>query len=32
MDGRDRRDLRAGDVLGIATPGGGGYGTPEAAP
>ena len=32
MEGRDRRDLRAGDVLGIATPGGGGYGTPEAAP
>ena len=26
MGGRDRRDLRAGDVLGIATPGGGGYG------
>jgi 5-oxoprolinase (ATP-hydrolysing) len=28
MGGRDRRDLQAGDVLGIATPGGGGYGTP----
>jgi 5-oxoprolinase (ATP-hydrolysing) len=28
MDGRDRRDLLAGDVLGIATPGGGGYGPP----
>jgi 5-oxoprolinase (ATP-hydrolysing) len=30
MEGRDRRDLLAGDVLGLATPGGGGYGTPEA--
>jgi 5-oxoprolinase (ATP-hydrolysing) len=28
MGGRDRRDLLAGDVLGIATPGGGGYGRP----
>ncbi|MBW4024111.1 MAG: 5-oxoprolinase [Proteobacteria bacterium] len=28
MGGRDRRDLDAGDVLGIATPGGGGYGPP----
>ncbi len=28
MGGRDQRDLLAGDVLGIATPGGGGYGTP----
>ena len=26
MEGRDRRDLQAGDVLGLATPGGGGYG------
>ncbi len=28
MAGRDRADLQAGDVLGIATPGGGGYGPP----
>jgi 5-oxoprolinase (ATP-hydrolysing) len=28
MEGRDRRDLLAGDVLGLATPGGGGYGNP----
>jgi 5-oxoprolinase (ATP-hydrolysing) len=28
MAGRDRAELRAGDVLGIATPGGGGYGPP----
>ncbi|WP_419758079.1 hydantoinase B/oxoprolinase family protein [Acidisoma sp.] len=28
MEGRDRRDLLAGDVLGVATPGGGGYGKP----
>jgi 5-oxoprolinase (ATP-hydrolysing) len=28
MAGRDRRELLAGDVLGVATPGGGGYGTP----
>jgi 5-oxoprolinase (ATP-hydrolysing) len=31
MEGRDRRDLLEGDVLGIATPGGGGYGTPKGA-
>jgi 5-oxoprolinase (ATP-hydrolysing) len=31
MEGRDRRELREGDVLGIATPGGGGYGTPKDA-
>jgi 5-oxoprolinase (ATP-hydrolysing) len=29
MEGCDRRDLLAGDVLGLATPGGGGYGTPK---
>jgi 5-oxoprolinase (ATP-hydrolysing) len=28
MEGRDRRELLEGDVLGIATPGGGGYGVP----
>jgi 5-oxoprolinase (ATP-hydrolysing) len=28
MGGRDRADLQPGDVLGIATPGGGGYGPP----
>ena len=31
MEGRDRRELLEGDVLGIATPGGGGYGAPKAA-
>jgi 5-oxoprolinase (ATP-hydrolysing) len=31
MEGRDRRELLEGDVLGIATPGGGGYGTPRDA-
>jgi len=29
MGGRDRAELQAGDVLGLETPGGGGWGVPD---
>jgi 5-oxoprolinase (ATP-hydrolysing) len=32
LKGQDRASLAPGDVLGLETPGGGGYGVPGGAP